>query len=223
MTSEASNRPSQAVLERLADVLMVTPQERDTLFEMALPRKWRVHLCEDSMAALKAFSRLRSLTRRLWTATSVDDALLMATESIADWFDDHLFVHTSHRREEGLWEARPTDDTREQHIVSSAISEWTEQLCPSSRVVDALNLYPQLRHPGDVGTDELHPPALQRTIGEYYEQRRLRGFTFLKARIRTRAGVIASVSFFNERGHSYTASDRAALAAFAEVASLALS
>ncbi|HYZ16163.1 MAG TPA: helix-turn-helix transcriptional regulator, partial [Candidatus Acidoferrum sp.] len=35
-TIEASNRPSQRVLERLAEVLMITPQQRATLFEMVV-------------------------------------------------------------------------------------------------------------------------------------------------------------------------------------------
>jgi transcriptional regulator with XRE-family HTH domain len=57
----ATTRTSLGLIDRLADVLMVTPEERATLFRLAVPEFGRVHLRDDSIAALEAFSRLRSL------------------------------------------------------------------------------------------------------------------------------------------------------------------
>jgi hypothetical protein len=198
---------------------MITPQQRATLFEIAVPPKWRVHPSDDAIAALEAFSRLRLLSRRLWTATSVEDGLVIATESIAEWYDDPLFVYAARRREAGLWESQPVDDKQEQSIASKLLREFQE-LAPPSGAIDALCLYPQLRNHGDVGTDAFQPPALQHMIREWYGHRPLP--SFLKARIRTRTGLIAGVGIFNKSGYSYSSSQRAALGALAEVTSLAL-
>jgi hypothetical protein len=45
----------------------------------------------------------------------------------------------------------------------------------------------------------------------------------IKSRVRSRTGLIADICVFNEFGHDYSASDRAAIAAFAEITSLVLS
>jgi len=86
-----------------------------------------------------------------------------------------------------------------------------------------MNLYPRLAHAGDTGTPELQPLPLQREVLKLYALRRLRGFTFVKSRVRSRTGLIASFCVVDELGRSYSSADRAVLGAFAEVASLALS
>jgi hypothetical protein len=98
-----------------------------------------------------------------------------------------------------------------------------DEILPTSEAIDALNLYPRLANAGDTGTPELQPLPIQREVLKLYERRRLAGFTFVKARVRARTGLIAGFCIVHEYGHSYSGADCAVLGAFAELASLALS
>jgi transcriptional regulator with XRE-family HTH domain len=224
LETAAAIRPSTALLDRLANALMVSPEERVRLFHLAVPEMRRpVELRGDSIAMLEAFSRLRSLTKRLYTATSVEDVLSVASEQITDWFEDVVLVHTSRRSLSGVWEAQAVDDKQDQSCASKIIRELEDHVLPTSREIDGLNLYPRLANAGDIGTPELQPLPVQEEVLKLVASRRLPGFTFLKARVRSRSGLVAGFCIIHELGHSYSASDRAALSAVAEVASLALS
>jgi transcriptional regulator with XRE-family HTH domain len=220
LESAGTTRSSTGLVNRLADALMVTPDERVRLFHLAVPAL--ATLSGDSIAVLAAFSRLRSLSRRLWTATSVEDVLTRTSEQIADWFGNSVLVGSGRRRESGVWEFQALDETQDGNDASTIIRD-TSHLLRTSESIDAAHLYPQLANPGDVGGQELHPPSLQRDLLNLYASRRLAGFTFLKARLRSRTGLIASFSAWHEVGHSYSVSDRAVLGTCAECASLALS
>jgi hypothetical protein len=193
------------------------------LFQLAFPELRRARLRDDSIAVLDGFSRLRSLSKRLWAATSVEDVLTTASEQISDWFDDAMLVHTSHRRKSGLWECLALDDKQERNNASKVIRAMEDEILPTPEAIDALNLYPWLANAGDTGTPEFQPLPIQREVLKLYERRRLAGFTFVKARVRARTGLIAGFCIVHELGHSYSAADRAVLGAFAELASLALS
>jgi transcriptional regulator with XRE-family HTH domain len=223
LESAAPTRTSTGLLKRLADALMVTPQQRARLFQLAVPELGRAQLRDDSIAVLEGFSRLRSLSRRLWAATSIQDVLTTATEQINDWFDGAVLVHTSHRRRSGVWESQPVDDKQDRNNASKLIREMEDQVLPTSEAIDALNLYPRLANAGDTGTPELQPLPVQQEVLKLYARRRLTGFTFVKARVRSRTGMIAGFCVVYELGHSYSAADSAVLGAFAELASLALS
>jgi hypothetical protein len=202
---------------------MVSPGERARLFQLAVPEVRCVQLRDDSIAVLEAFSRLRSLTKRLRTATSIEDVLSVASEQITEWFDSAVLVHTSRRSLSGLWESQAVDDKQDQSDPSKIIRELEDHVLPTSREIDALNLYPRLANPGDIGTPELQPLPVQREVLKLVASRRLPGFTFLKARVRSRSGLVAGFCTLHELGHSYSASDCAALSTFAELAPLALS
>jgi transcriptional regulator with XRE-family HTH domain len=223
LESAATTRTSTGLLERLADALMVTPQQRAKLFQLAVPELGRARLRDDSIAVLEGFSRVRSLSKRLWTATSVEDVLTTASEQIADWFDSAVLVHTSHRRKSGLWESRGVDDKQDRNNASKVIREMEDEVLSTPEAIDALNLYPRLVNAGDIGTPELQPLPVQREVLKLYARRRMAGFTFVKARVRSRTGLIAGFCISHELGHSYSGADRAVLGAFAELASLALS
>jgi transcriptional regulator with XRE-family HTH domain len=222
LESAGEARTSTRLLDRLADVLMVTPEERTRLFQLALPELGRAQICDDSRAVLEAFARLKSLMTPLWTATSVEDVLTAASERIADWFDGALLVHTARRHESGVWESQPLDDRQDRNDVSKLLRD-IDELSLTSESVDAAYLYPQLPNAGDVGTEQLQPLPLRHEIKEAAARRRLPAFTFLKGRVRSRSGLIVGLSTWHESGHSYSASDHAVLAAFAEVTSFALS
>jgi hypothetical protein len=210
------------LLSRLADALMVTPDERARLFHLALPELAQSQLRDDSIAVVEGFSRVRSLAKRLWAVSSIEDVLTTASEQIADWFEGAALVHTSRRRESGVWESQTVDDKQERNDASMVIRELEDEVLPTSEAIDALFLYPRLANAGDVGTPELQPLPVQREVTKLFARRRLTGFTFIKARVRSRTGFVGSFCVCHEFGHAYSASDRAVLGAFAELASLAL-
>jgi hypothetical protein len=187
---------------------------------LAVPELGRVQLRDDSLAVLDRFAHLRSGTRRLLAATSPQDVLTIATEQIADWFDDALLVSTSCRRESGLWEF-PVDE-QGRNDAWKVVRDLAD-LPQTPESFDALNHYPQLATPGDVGTPELWPLRVQRDILKIYARQRLPGLAWLYARVRSRTGFIGGFYMSHEFGHSYSAADHGVFGAFTELASLALS
>lgn len=224
LESSPKARASAGLLKRLADALMVTPQERAILFQLAVPGLGRAQLRDESIAVLDGFSRLRSLSKRLWAASSVEDVLTTATEQIIDWFESPVLVHTARRRREsGLWESQPVDDKQGRNNASKMLRELRDDILHTPAAIDAFYLYPRLAHAGDVGTAEFHPLPVRREIRKLFARWRLRQFVCVSARVRSRTGLIGGFSIAHEFGHSYSASDRAVLGTFADFASLALS
>jgi transcriptional regulator with XRE-family HTH domain len=230
----ARTRASTGLLGRLADALMVTPDERGRLFHLTVPELGRVQLRDDSIAALQGFSRLRVLAKHLWSATSTDDVLRTAGEHIADWFHDALQVRVTLRRESGPWEHRSVDEREEHNAASRVVRDMKEVLLSSessemaelvraSAFHDALDLHPQLANAGDVGTPDLWPRAVRREMPKLYARHRVGGFSGRYVRIRARNGFIGGFYIAHEFGHSYSATDDAVFAAFAEFTSYALS
>jgi transcriptional regulator with XRE-family HTH domain len=223
LETAAAIRTSPALLNRLANALMVSPEERARLFHLAVPEVRCVRLRDDSIAVLEAFSRLRSLTNRLYTATSVEDVLATASEQIAEWFNDALIVRSTRRRQSGVWESRFVDDKQDRSKAANVIRELEDHLFRKTGSLDASHLYPRLANAGDLATPDLYPLPLQREILKVYARRRLPPYAALGVRVRSRTALIASLSTRHQFGHSYSASDCAALSAFAELASFALS
>jgi transcriptional regulator with XRE-family HTH domain len=218
----ARSRPSMGLLHRLADALMLTPEERTILFRLALPEVGRLQLRDGSIAVLEAFSRLRSLSKRLWAATSIEDVLTTASEQVATWFDGALLVKSIRRRESGLWEPRSVDDERERNAAAKVCRDM-KFLRPTPELHGAVNYYPQLANAGDLGSPDLWPLPLQREALKVYVRHRVPGFTWRYARVRSRTGFTGGLHIVHEFGHSYSTSDLAVLSAFAEMTSFALS
>jgi transcriptional regulator with XRE-family HTH domain len=217
----ARARASTGLLRRLAEALMVTPEERASLFQLALPDVGRIQLRDDSMSALEGYSRLRSMTKRLWTATSTEDVLTTATEQIADWFDGAVLVRSTRREESAPWKHRSVDDKQDQNKAAKVIRDMG-QLIPEW--CDAAHFYPRLANAGDLGSQDLWPLPLQRANLKVWARYRVDGwFAMRYARVRSRTGFVGGLYLFHELGYSYSASDLAVLRAFAESASLALS
>ena len=129
-------------------LITVTPEERASLFQLAIPDVGRVQLRDNSIAALEGYSRLRSMTKRLWAATSTEDVLTAALEQIADWFDGALLVRSTHRPESAPWEHRGVDDKQERSTAAKVIRDMRE-LAPEW--CDAAHFYPRLENAGDLG------------------------------------------------------------------------
>jgi transcriptional regulator with XRE-family HTH domain len=223
LESATETRTSPALLHRLANALMLAPEQRARLFQLAVPEVRRAQLRDDSMGVLEGFSRLRSLTKRLWAATSIEDVFTTASEDIASLFDGALLVHTSRRLELGLWKSQSVTDEAERNDASKVIKELEEHVLPDAEAIDAAHLFPRLANAGDTGTEELHPAMVRHEVRKVCARRRLPGFTFVKARVRSRSGLVGDFCVLHTLGHTYSDSDRAVLGAFAELVSLALS
>jgi transcriptional regulator with XRE-family HTH domain len=230
----AKTRASTGLLNRLAHALMITEDERARLFHLGVPELGRFQLRDDSIAVLQGYSRLRSLSKQLWAATSLDDVFTTASEHIAGWFDDAVQVQSALRRDSAPWEHRPFDNKQDRNVVAKVVNDMKEVLLTSesgemkellrtSTLSDALNLHPALANAGDIGTPALWPLAVQREMPKVYARHRVGGFSGRYARIRSRSGFIGGFYIAHEFGHSYSASDHAVLGAFAELASYALS
>jgi transcriptional regulator with XRE-family HTH domain len=224
LESAAPPRTSTSLIDRLADALMVTAEERERLFRLAVPELGRMHLRDDSIAVVEAFSRLRSLSRRLFVATSIEDVLTTASEQIAEWFDDALLVRSTRRHASGPWESRSVDEKQDRSKVAKAMGEFEDGVLLTMGSRDASNLYSRLANAGDVGTPDLWPLAVQREAQKACAHHRVAGLAGLYARVQSRTGFTGALYAAHELGqHSCTASDIAVLGAVAEIASLALS
>jgi transcriptional regulator with XRE-family HTH domain len=223
LESTAMTRPSARLLERLCDVLMVTSQERERLFCLAVPELGRAEITAESPSSIEAFSRLKFYSNRLSASTSVQDILRMTSEYVAEWFTSPVLVRTSRRHEPGVWESHAIDDKQERSDASKVLRELEDEILSTPHERDGLNLYPQLQQAGEIGTPTLVPHEVQREFIRVFARRRLPGFTFINARVRSRSGIIAGFCIVHEFGHVYSDEDRAVLAALAELTSLALS
>jgi transcriptional regulator with XRE-family HTH domain len=224
LESGGKTRASTGLVKRLADALMVTPEDRARLFHLAVPGLEGAQLRADSIAVIEAFSRLRSLSKRLWAATSIEDILTTASEQIADWFDGALLVGSARRCESGLWEPRYLDDNQGRKTAAKVLRETIERVVlTTGSKNDLLNYYPRLAHAGDVGTPDLYPLALQRTILELCSRHRVAGYAARYARVRSRTGFTGGLLIVHQFGHSISAANLAVLGAFAELTSFALS
>lgn len=230
----ATTRASTRLVDRLADALMVNPEERARLFALAVPELGHVALRDDSVAALEAFSRLRTLSKRLWTATSIDDVLTTAIEQIATSFDGVLLVAANRRHEGVPWTGQTLNNGRAGNNATKILrdvkaallesgSAQEQELVLSEALYDAVNLYPRLEQAGDIGTPDLWPSSLRQEMVKVCARHRVGGFAGRYVRVRTRSGLIGGLYMAHEYGHSYSRSDNAVFGAFAELVSYAIS
>jgi transcriptional regulator with XRE-family HTH domain len=89
LESEAALNTSPRLLARLADVLELSDENRNLLIKLALPE---LSVGDRAFIALKDLSSsifpLRTAARRLWSATTEAEILLVAGETIASIFAD---------------------------------------------------------------------------------------------------------------------------------------
>jgi len=213
-------RPSIQLLDRLALALVLTPDERNTLFTLAVPEMWHTQMRAGSNAILEAFSWLRATTKRLWTATSETEAYSDVCERIAEWFNDATMVQWMRRDDIGMWERNCFANRG-----SKRVRQVGQELNASPRAgeLDRLMLYPHLYEAGAVGTTEHLSPATQRARLDAYSRHALVALDFVHGRVRSRAGRIGGFSVMHERGRAYSSTECAVLGALAELTSLALS
>jgi transcriptional regulator with XRE-family HTH domain len=220
LESGARMRATPPLLERLASALMVNSDERERLFQLAVPELHSITLRPDSMAVMERFSLMRSITKRLWAASSEVEALTVVSEGIAPSFPDAEMVGWSRRKGHGSWELYVVDRP-DAHVFPHVQKDVASRLTPEE--FDCVGLFPQLSQPGEVGTDALLAAPLQQARHDALAKFGRTPVGFLLTRVRTRAGFVGALVVKDAFTDEPSASDCALLSALADLTSLALS
>lgn len=216
-------RVSATILSRIADVLMMDPCERATLFLRAIPELTSTSLSDASTAMLEALGALRRVTRWLWAASSEDEVLTVVREHAMTHLAPDVMV-TSTRVGEGDWRrtslnADPGDDRIDRFHALIAKS-W------GMAAIDDLYCYTLLSQPGDTMTDSernARLPLLAASTRKAREAVELRPDVSLAiANIRSHRGFIGRLVVYH-KNHAYSVIELAQLGTLAELTSLALS
>lgn len=215
-------RTSVALLDRICDALSLREEQRSELFELAIPEiSTRMFEMRHS-AILEASTQLRSSVKRLWSTSTVVEALSAAAEESSRHFSDAELVFFVHRVAQGRWDHPFIVDRGIGPQNNRFYEELASHLTPAR--FDEVVLYPILSEPGDVGTVHSYGAT---SVGDLYVsesvKHKLHRCMFLHARIRSRAGVTGGITIKHAREHEYTQADHAFLSAIASLASLALS
>jgi transcriptional regulator with XRE-family HTH domain len=215
-------RASLPVLQRVCDVLMLDEDRRSALFQLGLPEL-------SPSAALRSApiptdcARIRSVGRRLWSASTIDETLEIAAEEVAAHFADADLVLFVQRLGDGRWRYRFVVDRGQGTQNAEMYADLASSLTP--RAFDQIVLYPILSQPGDVGSRDT---LLQATsVGTAYEKGLtkfgLTSWTFVHARVRSHGGITAGITVKHAHTFDYSDTDRAFIGAVGSIASLALS
>jgi transcriptional regulator with XRE-family HTH domain len=216
-------RPSIALLNRLAAALNATPDERATLFRLAIPALAN-GFSTRTAEAFGSLSFVRAVSSRLWAANSESEVLTIASEHLATWFADASLIVSVKRQNTGRWKCWFSDDRGHGTAWSRCVAEIGGLTTP--RQIDEFWSYPRLQSPGETVDDAEHEqfvPDLRRLTLEAHKRHGLNVPSFLRSRITDRHGLIAGIQVNHRRGYTYSGIDRAALATVAELTSLALS
>jgi transcriptional regulator with XRE-family HTH domain len=222
LESDGAAGASMKLLTRLADVLMLTTVERESLFALAIPALEGVQPHKSSVAGLlESFSIMRTATKRLWAASSESEALTLGCEQVAAWFDSAVLVSYFCRLEPGAWVRSPVLN---RGIGNRVIGMWRDLSAswPPERI-DELALYPQLSQPGEIGTVHTLSPSIRRDRLGAYARHGLHALDFVHARVTSRKGLIGGFHVKYETGHVCSELDRAVIGTIADLTSMTLS
>ncbi|HTJ26215.1 MAG TPA: helix-turn-helix transcriptional regulator [Candidatus Limnocylindria bacterium] len=217
-----ASRPSVTLLERIANALMLDHEQRLRAFQLGVPEIAPRTFEQRHQAILEASARVRRSTKRLWTASSVEEAFAIAAEEATTHFGDAALVFYVHRVAPGRWD--------HPFVVDRGMGPQNEHLYEELAAAvgrerfDEVVLYPALSEPGDVGTRDAFAAT---SVGAAYEdavaRHKLQRWALLHARIRSRSGVTGGITVKHASERDYSEMDRAVISAIASVASLAIS
>lgn len=197
-------------------------QERTPGFELGVP-ELSLHRVELRHSAIvEASSLVRSTLSRLWSASTVEEALSGAAEGASSHFGDAALVGFVHRIAQGRWNTPFLVDRGVGARNARYYDDLVSSLTPAR--VDEVALYPVLPEPGDVGTlDSYGATSVAEILEAERAKHKIHCLVLLHARIRSRNGVIGGITIKHEKDHEYSEVDRAIISAIASFASLALS
>lgn len=222
-------RPSTALLDRLATALMLNPEERRTLFNLAVTElKLGSALSDRSIAVLDAFGTLvplRTAARRLWSATSESEILLAVAEAITSLCNGSDVVGAQKRARPGQWDFPVfIGGVHLQTAIAEMVSDLLDGMTEAE--IDETMLYGVLTQPGQIGTrHELHRRLTKRPrVYRAFASHGFETMDFIDVHIRSREGAEATAFAVYVNGQKdFSELDRALLETLGCLASLALS
>ena len=223
-TGRTRKRFSFEFVGRVADALRLDRDERATLFRLALPEvaeELRASsLPSRSNAALESFRWLRSLSKRLWAATSETEALTMVREHAMTQFKPDSMQSLT-RSERGRWDRAVIGASKlAKQYDERVLERW------SGASVDDLCCYKFMTQPGDVITRserDARLPDLAAKERPVLDAVALGDLSFVMASVRSKRGFVARLLMAHYTAHDYSELERAQLSTVADVTSLALS
>ena len=225
LESGAALQTSPRLLARLVDVLALPDEGREGLFRLGLPDLASRNLAAALQDLSSSISVLRSVARRVWSATSESEILTAVAEAAAQTFPDSDFAGAFKRVQPGEWEYPVLFGGK--RVRTKLVDLHAELFAGlSAAQIDEAMLYRALTEPGQVGTrDELHRNLTIKTrIDEAFESAGFEGANFLDAHVKSRGGVEATIFVNYVDGYkSFSELDRLMLGSLADLASLAVS
>ena len=223
LESGRSMRVSPGVLGRIADTLMLDQADRSSLFELAVPELRVMNRQPQTNAVLDAFASIRSLARRLWTATTEQEALAIVREHcMAELKPDA--IATVVRDRQGLWNAEatgsPNVSRRWDRFYSWIDSNWPQE------IRDEMLCHPSLAAPGETITWSEHPTPSRTLAADFckmLDSVDLSHDDFMCANVRTRSGLYCRITTIYGARHFFTEDHRALMSAIADLVSFAIS
>lgn len=216
-------RVSASVLARIADALMMDPDERAALFRLTVPGIPSISFAQRATVMLEAFASLRRLTRPLLAATTEAEALTLLREyAMTELGPDQMVTYA--RVAESRWDRAatgdPDADDRGKHLYALMRERWGDA------IVDDLACYTIFTHPGELMTrSEIHacfPDIDAKARGPLAAVGWL-DMEFAMASIRGQHGSVARILALHSTAHVFSEIERALLSTLADLASLALS
>jgi transcriptional regulator with XRE-family HTH domain len=221
LESGRSVRTSAALLERLANTLMLNDTQRAELFPFAPAEISSRAMDLRYGAVLETCGRIRRAAKRLWSASSVEEALTIAAEESATHFSDAGLVGFVHRVAPGRWDRPLVADGGIGRQNKLLVDDLEASLGPEQ--FDEVGLYPMLIEPGDIGTHESRADTSIDTAYEAASARyNLQRSALIHARI-SGGGVIGGILVKHASERDYSEVERAVVATIASLTSLALS
>jgi transcriptional regulator with XRE-family HTH domain len=214
-------RVSMQVLTRIADVLMISPIERDALFRLGVPELEGAVFERPCTPVLEAFSSLRRCSRRICAASTEREVLAIASDEIFTLFERPPLTYTALRRADGFWElASIAGEVPVKNRFAAFIDMLRGTL--TAEEIDELHLYPLLSEPGQICTEAVFRSlSIFETFRRAQDEHRFADWSLLCGRIRSRADIVAGIAVRIPK-HEYSAEQRAMLSTIALLTSLVL-
>jgi transcriptional regulator with XRE-family HTH domain len=225
LESGAALHTSPRLLGRLADALALPDASREALFRLGVPELAN----RNPGAALQELSSsifpLRSVARRVWSATSETEILAIVVEAASQTFPDADFAGAFKRMQPGAWEYPVLFGGQR---VKTTLADLHAELFAglSAAQIDEAMLYEALTEPGQVGTRaELHRNlSVKSRIDKAFDSVGFDGANFLDAHVKSREGVESTIFVNYVDGYrTFSELDRLVLGSLADLASLAIS
>jgi transcriptional regulator with XRE-family HTH domain len=226
LESGAALNASPRLLARLADALGLSDEDRNVLFKLALPA---LSVGNGTLALVKDLSSaivpLRTAARRLWSATSESEILLVVTEAVAGIFDDADLAGAQKRTQAGWWDFPVVIGSEHlQNGITELVQTLLTGMTPAQ--IDETMLYGILTEPGQVGSrHELHRNLSQKDrVDRTFAGHGFEATNFLDGHVKSREGLESTIFVVYVDGQKdFTELDRAVFGTLANLASLALS